>query len=74
MAVSWQVTGDTPDTYEFDGAGNPVVGHTVSFITGDGHRGSVFVPNDHYRTDAVKALIEAKAATVAEVNTLTSDS
>lgn len=72
--TSWSVTGDTPDQYEFDGGGNPVVGHVVAFITGEGHRGSVFVPNDHYNVNAVKQLVHAQAAIADSVGGLTSDS
>lgn len=72
MATTWQVTGDTPGQYDFDGAGNPVVGHTVAFVTGEGHTGSVFIPDTHYNATYVRAQIQAKARIVDEVNTLTS--
>lgn len=72
MAASWQVTGDTPDQYEFDGAGNPVIGHRVAFLTGEGHRGSVFIPNDHYNPHYVRIQIAAQAAVADEVNSLSS--
>ena len=74
MAVTWKVTGDTPDQYDFDNGGNPVVGHRVSFITGAGNRGSVFVPNDHYNPAAVKVLIHAQAVTADSVAALTNES
>lgn len=73
MAVTWQVTGDTPDQYQFDAAGNPTVGHVVAFLTGNGGRGTVFVPEDHYNPDTVRTLIAAKAATVDQIGSLTSD-
>lgn len=74
MATTWQITGDTPDQYEFDAANNPVTGHRVSFLTGAGRRGSVFVPEDHYNAAAVRQLVAAKAAIADEVGSLTSDS
>lgn len=70
MATTWTVTGDVPDSYDIDGAGNPVLGHRVSFITGNGHRGSVFVAEDHYNPGAVRTLINGKARTVDEVASL----
>ncbi len=74
MAATWNVTADTPDQYEFDGAGNPVIGHRVSFITGQGNRGSVFVPQDHYNPAAVRTLIVKAAVIADEVGSLTSES
>lgn len=71
--ASWQVTGDTPDQYDFDGAGNPVLGHRVAFITGAGHRGSVFVPQDHYNAQYVRTQIARQAAIADEVAALASD-
>lgn len=73
MATSWKVTGDLPDQYDFDGGGSPVLGHKVSFITGQGNRGSVFVPNDHYNPDAIRVLIHAQAVTADSVASLTNE-
>lgn len=70
MAGTWQVTGDTPDQYDFDGAGTPIQGHKIAFITGQGHRGSVFVPDDHYNPAYVKAQLVKAAETADGVNTL----
>lgn len=74
MATTWAVTGDTPDQYDFDSGGSPVIGHRVSFLTGAGHRGSVFVPNDHYNASAVKALVHSQAVIADSVASLTSES
>lgn len=74
MATTWRVTADTPDQYDFDSGGSPVLGHRVSFITGLGNRGSVFVPNDHYNPGAVKTLVHAQAVTADSVASLTDKS
>ena len=74
MAVTWQVTGDTPDTYDFNAAGNPVLGHQIAFVTGEGNRGSVFIPESHYNAAYVRAQVHAQAVRVDEVNALTSES
>jgi hypothetical protein len=72
MASTWRVTGDAPDAYEFDGAGNAVAGHAISFVTGGGFKGSVFVPNEHYTAATVRALIARQAETVDAINSLQS--
>lgn len=73
MAGTWEVTKDTPDQYDFDGAGNPVLGHAIAFKTGAGNRGSVFVPNDHYNAANVRRLVTAQAAIADEVGVLTGE-
>jgi hypothetical protein len=72
MASTWRVTGDAPDAYEFDGAGNAVPGHAISFVTGEGFKGSVFVPNEHYNATTVRNLIAKQAAVVDDINSLQS--
>jgi len=74
MAATWHVTGQAADQYEFDGAGNPVTGYQVSFITGAGNRGSVFVPKDQYRPETIKTLIQAQANTMDAIGSLSSGS
>lgn len=74
MAATWHVTGQAADQYEVDGAGNPITGYAVSFITGNGNRGSVFVPKDQYREATVKTLIQAQANTMDAIGGLTSGS
>lgn len=74
MAATWHVTGQAADQYEVDGAGNPVTGYVVSFLTGEGNRGSVFVPKDQYRQATVKTLIQAAANIMDGIGALTSSS
>lgn len=70
MASYWTVTGDSPDQYSSPNGGTPVLGHVISFITGNGHRGSIFVPDDRYDPVVVKPMLQAKANLVDEVNAL----
>lgn len=72
MASTWTVTGDLPDQFSTTGASTPVIGHVISFITGEGHRGSIFVSNDQYTTAAVKPALQAQANTVDAINSLKS--
>ena len=69
MAASWRVTGDRPDQVWFVGS-QDVTGHTITFTTGNGHQGSVQVPDDQYTPARVRAIIQAKANVVDEVNAL----
>lgn len=69
---TWQVTGQLADQTQITSAGQVVTGHLVYFITGDGHRDSVFVPDDHYTPDSVRALIAAQAARADAVGQLSS--
>jgi hypothetical protein len=50
--------------------GRFVKGVEVSFVTPKGNNGSVFVSDDTYSPDAVKAAIAAKAATMDAVSDL----
>lgn len=61
MAATWTVTGDFPDQYSSAGYPTPALGHAITFITGNGNRGSVFVPNDHYTEESVRAIIQPQA-------------
>lgn len=72
MAATWSVTGQQADQTDFVG-GQPVTGHVVQFLTGNGWRGSVFVPDDHYTPAKVKQLIQAAANTADAVGALTHD-
>lgn len=67
MAVSWTVTGQLDQQYGDVGSGTPVLGHVISFITGDGDRGSVFIPADKYNAANVRAAIVAKATVIDQV-------
>jgi hypothetical protein len=70
MAATWTVTGDIPDQYSSSGTGTPVLGHVISLITGNGHRGTIFVNNDQYTPTLVKAALQAQANLVDEINAL----
>lgn len=70
MAVSWTVTGQLDNQYGDVGSGTPVLGHVISFITGDGDRGSVFIPADKYSVANVRAAIAAKATLIDQVSKL----
>lgn len=73
MAASWKVTGDMPDQVFFI-AGQPVSGHLISFITGNGHPGSVQVADHDYVPARVRGIIAAKATVVDQVNGLSEGS
>ncbi len=73
MATSWHVTADLPGQFDFDAAGNPIDGHRISFMTGEGATGTVFVPEAHYNAASVRALINPKAAEADKIRVLTSD-
>lgn len=45
-------------------------GYTVNFHTGNGHYGSVFVPNNRYNADNVRAAVQAQANLLDEVGNL----
>lgn len=74
MAATWHVTGQAADQYEVDGAGNPVTGYVVSFLTGGGNRGNVFVPKDQYKEATIRTLIQAAANTMDAISAMTSGS
>ena len=71
MSATWVVTSDTPDQFSTTGTPAPVIGHQITFITGNGNRGSVFVPNDHYNEAAVRALIQPQADEADKIAVLT---
>ena len=66
---SWRITGDRPDQVWFT-AGVDITGHMITFVTGNGHPGSVQVPDDQYTVARVKAIVQAKANVVDAVNAL----
>lgn len=73
MAATWHVTGQNADQFEYDGAGNPVTGYRVNFITGNGNRGSVFIPADRYHDVAgTKTAIQGQANLMDMVGALAS--
>lgn len=68
---SWRVTSQTEQTQP-NGLGQFVQGMMVAFITGNGVRGTVFVPDTQYNTDTVRQLISQKAAALDAVGSLSS--
>lgn len=69
--VSWRVIGQQ-STVGRSVSGNFGKGIEITFQTGSGLVGSVFVPNDQYRPDISKAMIAAAAANLEEHSRLTS--
>ncbi len=72
MASSgWHVTGQVSDQTVLTNAGQAVTGVLVYFTTGDGHSGSVFIPDNHYTNKKyVHDAIQAKAVVMDEVGKL----
>ncbi len=66
----WQVTGQVTDQVRVTDAGQTQVGTYVYFTTGEGHSGSVFVPDQHYNAKTVHSMIAAKALMLDEVGKL----
>lgn len=65
----WTVTSSIPAT-NIDSAGRVIKGYQVTFTTGLGHTGTVFVPESQYQPDMVRSAIKAQASIVDAVNTL----
>lgn len=65
----WVVTGQSESTIIND-SNNVVSGVTVYFRTGNGTAGSVFVPQNLYTPDNVRAMIAQKAAQLDAVDRL----
>lgn len=68
--TGWTVTGQTQAT-ELADTGGFVSGVTVSFRTGNGVIGSVFVPDSIYNVDTVRQLVSQRAASLDAVHGLT---
>ncbi len=58
--VTWQATGATPRVQVV--GGQPVSGHLVTFTTGNGNSGEVFVPESVTSVDAARQLVADRAA------------
>lgn len=69
--TSWKVTGQNEST-QVQQSGPPVPGVRVFFQTGQGHTGSVFVPQAQYTVTNVRALVNAAAAKMDAVGSLSS--
>lgn len=70
--ATWRVTGQTEGT-QITPSGQVVDGVTVSFTTGAGATGSVFVPMSQYTPAIVRGLVQARANIVDQVSNLTSE-
>lgn len=69
--VTWQVTGSTERTV-IAADGTPVNGIQVSYQTGAGGQGTVFVAKNIATPDTVRAMVQAAAAQTDAINSLTS--
>lgn len=65
----WQIESQT-ETVELDARQRAIQGYSVAFLTGQGHRGSVFVPKAQYTPLNVRAAVAAAANTLDEVGKL----
>jgi hypothetical protein len=71
--ATWTVVGQR-QTSQFQAGGTFVDGQLVTFETGNGHAGQVFIPSSQLaNVDQVKATIQAKANALDAVGKLTSD-
>lgn len=68
--VTWEITAQRED-YRPGPTGAFVTGVVISFRTGQGHTGSVFVPDTLYTVDAARSAIAARAAAMDAVGRLT---
>lgn len=62
------------ETNDLGTNGRVVPGYQVTFQTGGGHQGSVFVPKANYTVDAVRSAVASEAAKLEAVGALSSDS
>lgn len=72
-APTWHVIGQVERT-QIDPTGRPVQGMTVSFQTGSGTQGSVFLPLPLYTPDNVRKAISEAASGIEAVAGLSSES
>lgn len=68
----WQVTSMSPDQVIVNTGGQTQTGTYVFFRTGNGHDGSIFVPDNHFNAKNVRAMIDARATIIDEVGALAS--
>lgn len=66
----WAVTDQATDQVINTTDGRTITGTYVYFVTGNGNRASVFVPDDHYNAKNVHGMVEARATVVDEVGAL----
>lgn len=67
----WSIVSQQQQTRAVPGSNGPVPGYMVSFVTGYGTNGSVFIPNPQYTVDNVKAAVAAQVAALDAVSVLT---
>ena len=73
MDPAWKVTGQQQGVGP-DATGTNVKGRNITYQLADGTIGSVFIPNNAYTVENVKAAIAADAEKLAAVQKLTSGS
>lgn len=67
---SYEITSQAPDQTTIGDAGNVIVGTYVYFITGDGNSGVVFIPNNLFNEDHVKATVRAAVRRIDRIGKL----
>ena len=67
---SWAVTSQQTGQTINDDAGNTIVGTYVYFTTGQGNKGSVFIPDAKYTTKYVTEQVRAQANLIDEIGNL----
>lgn len=70
--TSWTVTGTTERT-QIGPDGTPVAGIMVSYTTGAGGSGTVFIPKGQTGVDNVRQLVAAAAANTDQILALSSE-
>lgn len=68
--ATWTVTGQQDDQLQVTSSGQPVTGVIISFATGEGNQGTVFVPDQHYNKSTVRKMIQARADLMDEIGLL----
>lgn len=68
--TTWSVIGVNPSV-DVSGGGAPVKGNSITYQTGLGHRGTVFVPDTAPVPDGVKAIVAAAASRTDSLATMT---
>ena len=68
----WSVTSQIEQVQATPG-GQLVDGYTVSFVTAQGHQGTVFIPRTSYNRDTVTREVDTQARLLDAVGALTSE-
>lgn len=69
-APTWRVTGQVEQS-QVNASGQLSPGVRVSFTTGAGHSGSIWVPNTAYSVETVRTMIANQAGILDAVGSLT---